>query len=875
MAPPGRTSHRRWVAAPALLALLAALVGSTLPTRTAAQALYPFPPPKVPGATAPPIEPPPAKGIATIDSSTETVSYIPLQHSGAVVSNQNVPLAYGSSFMNNVATGDTARPRSVMFGSQDNFYQSCTSQATRLIWRGSPCHNTIPALKPFAEGLATAECRVVSLAVKTQRVNIPPDCCPLIRQFVQDGCTCDTSNFIVSPLLNVSATVIMASARAAQVSYCASDEYGGPIVDPCISHTNSCEKYAQLSVTQAPASPALAGRKPGAMPAPGGLVGAKPAAPGGMLSADPLGGGALAGPAKPAAPGGAFNADPLGAGTAGPAKPAAKPGSAAVPLTPAGGANFDPLGAGTQAAAETPVEGGADDPAAQAAADEAEQPQNNKHKKEKKAKKHHGKKEREEAGQEAAVDGEQQAAPPADGATPQPPSRRRLAQAGGGADTVPARPPPAEYSDAAAVAAGLAAPNAAGQGGGGGAPLPGGEVAVEAAPSAGTSVAALVAAEEGMPATGSGTPSTVAAPMPEAGPPSRAPDGGPLAALARAAPAPAGAFPPPATIIPSPGAAPVLKPVVVASAPAPAPVAVAAVKPAAAPAPAKPAAAAGLTFAPAPGAAGTVKPAAAAAPAAAPRAFTIQPGSGGLVQPNRMYGGPADPEANAAWQARQAERAERAANKPALWEKAPAIKSPFGTLVRTAPRPEDYNSLARNLMAPRTRKYLNPWQRKEEKRLQLIADEKAAADAAEYEALVARAKAAGITKPNAPVGGAALASRAAKPAAPGAASAADPLGAGVGGAAAAGAAKPAAAAAPGAVDPADPLGAGIGGAAAACAAKPAAAAAPGAVDPADPLGAGVAAPATPAVGTSPTSFGSMVGAAAAPQAAADGGDGGS
>ena len=843
MAPPGRTSHRRWVAAPALLALLAALVGSTLPTRTAAQALYPFPPPKVPGATAPPIEPPPAKGIATIDSSTETVSYIPLQHSGAVVSNQNVPLAYGSSFMNNVATGDTARPRSVMFGSQDNFYQSCTSQATRLIWRGSPCHNTIPALKPFAEGLATAECRVVSLAVKTQRVNIPPDCCPLIRQFVQDGCTCDTSNFIVSPLLNVSATVIMASARAAQVSYCASDEYGGPIVDPCISHTNSCEKYAQLSVTQAPASPALAGRKPGAMPAPGGLVGAKPAAPGGMLSADPLGGGALAGPAKPAAPGGAFNADPLGAGTAGPAKPAAKPGSAAVPLTPAGGANFDPLGAGTQAAAETPVEGGADDPAAQAAADEAEQPQNNKHKKEKKAKKHHGKKEREEAGQEAAVDGEQQAAPPADGATPQPPSRRRLAQAGGGADTVPARPPPAEYSDAAAVAAGLAAPNAAGQGGGGGAPLPGGEVAVEAAPSAGTSVAALVAAEEGMPATGSGTPSTVAAPMPEAGPPSRAPDGGPLAALARAAPAPAGAFPPPATIIPSPGAAPVLKPVVVASAPAPAPVAVAAVKPAAAPAPAKPAAAAGLTFAPAPGAAGTVKPAAAAAPAAAPRAFTIQPGSGGLVQPNRMYGGPADPEANAAWQARQAERAERAANKPALWEKAPAIKSPFGTLVRTAPRPEDYNSLARNLMAPRTRKYLNPWQRKEEKRLQLIADEKAAADAAEYEALVARAKAAGITKPNAPVGGAALASRAAKPAAPGAASAADPLGAGVGGAAAAGAAKPAAAAAPGAVDPADPLG------------------------------AGVAAPATPAVGTSPTSFGSMVGAAAAPQAAADGGDG--
>ena len=53
--------------------------------------------------------------------------------------------------------------------------ESCSAQAFRISLPGSPCHFTLPALKPFAEGIATAECRTVALAVKTQRANLPPE----------------------------------------------------------------------------------------------------------------------------------------------------------------------------------------------------------------------------------------------------------------------------------------------------------------------------------------------------------------------------------------------------------------------------------------------------------------------------------------------------------------------------------------------------------------------------------------------------------------------------------------------------------------------------------------------------------------------------
>ena len=98
----------------AVLALVAAAVAQPLVTPT---------PPLPPGRTTPPAGPVNAYGPFTVDSSTETVSYPALQQEGAVLSNQNVPLAYGSTQMNNVAGGEFAPQRTVMFGSQDNYYR--------------------------------------------------------------------------------------------------------------------------------------------------------------------------------------------------------------------------------------------------------------------------------------------------------------------------------------------------------------------------------------------------------------------------------------------------------------------------------------------------------------------------------------------------------------------------------------------------------------------------------------------------------------------------------------------------------------------------------------------------------------------------------
>ena len=185
--------------------------------------------------------------------------------------------------MNNVASGAWAAPRTSITASQDNFYESCPSQALRLALPGGPCADAIPAIKPFSAGMVTAECRVVAMAMKAQPAPFPPKCCPLLRQFIGDGCACESATLFVSPIGNVSAVDLVAATRAAQVSFCASDEYGGPMHNPC-RNIKSCETFAQLG-QKTPAKPVAAGATAAAAPV------VKPAAvkPGSVAA--PVGGG--------------------------------------------------------------------------------------------------------------------------------------------------------------------------------------------------------------------------------------------------------------------------------------------------------------------------------------------------------------------------------------------------------------------------------------------------------------------------------------------------------------------------------------------------------------------------------------------------------
>jgi len=158
--------------------------------------------------------------------------------------------------MNNVQSGSLNAPRTAITGSQDNFYESCPSQAARLALPGAPCAAALDALKQFSAGLATAECRVVGLAMRSQPAVISPDCCPALRQFVSNGCACDTATRFVSPAANARIIDLVAAARVAQVSICATDEYGGAIANPC-RNIVSCEVNAlqgQNMPTPAPSS---------------------------------------------------------------------------------------------------------------------------------------------------------------------------------------------------------------------------------------------------------------------------------------------------------------------------------------------------------------------------------------------------------------------------------------------------------------------------------------------------------------------------------------------------------------------------------------------------------------------------------------------
>ena len=145
--------------------------------------------------------------------------------------------------MNNVQSGSLNAPRTAITGSQDNFYESCPSQAARLALPGAPCAAALDALKQFSAGLATAECRIVGLAMRSQPAVISPDCCPALRQFVSNGCACDTATRFVSPAANARIIDLVAAARVAQVSICATDEYGGAIANPC-RNIVSCEVNA-------------------------------------------------------------------------------------------------------------------------------------------------------------------------------------------------------------------------------------------------------------------------------------------------------------------------------------------------------------------------------------------------------------------------------------------------------------------------------------------------------------------------------------------------------------------------------------------------------------------------------------------------------
>ena len=305
----------------------------------------------------------------TVNESTEERSYIPMYPvGGAIVSNQvrerergergwravtgnapaqpsharvpahplpthtpqNVPLGYGSTFMNNVASGAWAAPRTSITASQDNFYESCPSQALRLALPGGPCADAIPAIKPFSAGMVTAECRVVAMAMRAQPAPFPPKCCPLLRQFIGDGCACESATLFVSPIGNVSAVDLVAATRAAQVSFCASDEYGGPMHNPC-RNIKSCETYAQL----------------------GQKTPAKPVAPAATATAAPVVKPAAVTPGPLAAPVGGAKSAPTAAGAGG--QPAPSAGTTAVqPAPPAPPAGVSGVGLGVSRAAVVP-----------------------------------------------------------------------------------------------------------------------------------------------------------------------------------------------------------------------------------------------------------------------------------------------------------------------------------------------------------------------------------------------------------------------------------------------------------------------------------------------------------------------------------------
>jgi len=203
--------------------------------------------------------------------------------------------------MNNVQSGSLNAPRTAITGSQDNFYESCPSQAARLALPGAPCAAAMEALKEFSAGLATAECRIVGLAMRSQPGIIPPDCCPALRQFVRDGCACDTATRFVAPAAAVKIIDLVAAVRVAQVSVCATDEYGGAIPNPC-RNIVSCEVNAlqgQVLPTPAPSrllSTGTTGKPPPAK---------APAAPGSAAAAGAAGAAAVASAAAQPRPAGA------------------------------------------------------------------------------------------------------------------------------------------------------------------------------------------------------------------------------------------------------------------------------------------------------------------------------------------------------------------------------------------------------------------------------------------------------------------------------------------------------------------------------------------------------------------------------------------
>jgi len=350
------------------------------------------PPPPLPGAPAPyglrdmplpmndpfnwPYNPRSAGvGAQTSNQQSNAPPTYSLTSGGSQVADHAVPVASGSTLLSNPGGGQegmvsnlvAADRRTTMVGSDNQIYFSCSSQALRLLL--GPCRRSLPAIRSLPEeikeNIAKAECRAVMAAGKVAAKDITPECCPDLRLFSISGCACDATTLLGGQLLGQRANELIIAARAAQVSYCANDTYGGPFNDPCVNIKN-CGAYGAFALSAPPppspaagpmtlgglvaSPPAGASVRPVAVGAPGL---AKPAAVGAPLNADPLGGGAAAaaaGPAKPAAAGAPFDPDPLGSAAAAAAKPGpAKPGP---PKSPGAAAATgavdpaDPLGAG-------------------------------------------------------------------------------------------------------------------------------------------------------------------------------------------------------------------------------------------------------------------------------------------------------------------------------------------------------------------------------------------------------------------------------------------------------------------------------------------------------------------------------------------------
>ncbi|CAK0782932.1 hypothetical protein CVIRNUC_006127 [Coccomyxa viridis] len=109
---------------------------------------------------------------------------------------------------------------------------NCVNEAFGLAGNNAPCQSLVSSFRSSLGSNPSMDDASLDAAV-AKAGTISSSCCYVVRQFITDGCTCDSQLMNLLPMVGAQASQIQFVAKAAQRSSCAGSQYGGYFSNPC------------------------------------------------------------------------------------------------------------------------------------------------------------------------------------------------------------------------------------------------------------------------------------------------------------------------------------------------------------------------------------------------------------------------------------------------------------------------------------------------------------------------------------------------------------------------------------------------------------------------------------------------------------------